>query len=136
MAEAADHHNRRARAPSEPGQSARQSNEEFGMFEPARPLDERPVPSLVLSAVGDVIEDETSTMHRFLINADNTVASIFEKTDDFEPTSRVVPILCLCRALHADADIRLWDRPAVVGDGKLRRCFSGIDAENITGRSV
>ena len=51
MGEARDHHHRGAGRPGEPGQAARQPDEELGVLEPARALAERPVAGLVLGAV-------------------------------------------------------------------------------------
>ena len=136
MGEAADHHHRRAHRPGEPGQPARQADEELGVLEPARALLQRAVAGLVLGAVRDVVPDKPGAVRRLLVDADDAVAGLLQERDDLAPAVRVVPVLCLRRALHRDADIGLGDRPAVVGERNARRHLGRIDAQDVAGGAV
>src|SRR5215471_11987228 len=66
----------------------------------------------------------------------NTISRAFQETDDLQPAARIVPVFCLRGALHADADIGLRNRPAVVRQMDARRLLGRLDAEDIPGTAM
>ena len=131
VGEATDHDHRCSHRPGEPGEPARQTDEEIGVAKPARPFRERPVAGLVLDTVRDLVPHDARAMKRLLVDADDAVAALFEELDNLEPAPRVVPIFRLRRALRSDADIRLSDRTAVVLKNYAGWQFLRVDAENV-----
>src|SRR4029077_14932515 len=101
--EAADHHHRRADRPGEPGEAAREADEEIGVAQPVRAFEKRPAAGLVLDAVRDVVPYEAVAVDRLLVDADDSVSRLLQKAGDLVPAERVVQhLLCvvLCTAMQ------------------------------------
>ena len=68
MTETADHHNRCAGAPGEPGKAARQSDKEIGVLDPASTFGQRPVAGLILGAMRDVVPNDAGAVDALLVD--------------------------------------------------------------------
>src|SRR5262249_21521866 len=97
---------------------------------------QRAVTCLVLGLVGHVVPDESPTVRRLLIDADDAIARFFEETHHLAPTGRIVPVFALPRALHPNTDVGLGDGPAAIDECDLRRHLGWVDAEDVTCRAV
>src|SRR6202035_1905040 len=106
------------------------------MFEPTGTLGERPVSSLILGAIRYLVPNEADTMDRLLVDAYDAIAGILQKTNNFEPSARVVPVFCLRRALYGDADIGFCNRASVVGNCETGRYFRRIDTQDVAGSTM
>src|SRR6516165_3818304 len=106
------------------------------MFDPSCALQKRFVTCLILHAMRDVIPHQTSSVSWLLIDADDPVAGLVEEFHDFAPPARVVPILCLGRALRRDADVGLLNWPTLVGEHDARRYLRGVDTQDVAGGTM
>src|SRR5262249_37144442 len=74
MGEATDEHDWLLRRPGEPGEAAREADEELGVTQPAHALGQGPIAGLVLHAVRNMVPDQVVAVHRLLVDADDAIA--------------------------------------------------------------
>src|SRR5258707_6133011 len=75
-------------------------------------------------------------MRCLLVNAHDSISSLFQECDDRAPALRVVPVLALGGTLNGDADIGFSDRPCIIFDRESWPHLRWINSENIAGGAM
>src|ERR1700683_1947324 len=134
--ESRNHHDRRSTCPGEPRKPARETNKKLGVCKPTRTLSNRSITRLILCALRQVMPNQACPMDSSLVDADNAITRLLQESDDVVPTSGVVPVFALRRALHCDADIRLSDRSTVVDKRQARGHLGRSNTKDETRRAM